>query len=135
MVLFLSEAGTVKKYAPPVRFNDVAPQLGQAGLGTSSLANVGDVNNDEIDDIAVGGLCDLPDNNTEGCVYICHMQRNGTASPCTRIDGLAAGTYPSQGDIFGGWIAVSFSCSPPHTICFRQSATLTATVLVRFFRR
>lgn len=111
MTLFLSKAGIVKKTGPPVYYSDVAPQLGQVVPGGSSLANLGDINADDIDDIAVGALCDQSDDSTEGCVYICRMQLAGTISRCNRIHGQAAGTHPSQGDIVGGWIAVSaISC-------------------------
>lgn len=104
MTLFLSKAGIVKKRAPPVFYSTVAPELGYTGPGGSSLANLGDIDADEIDDIAVGAQCDQPDDSTVGCVYICRMQLDGTVSFCNRIDDPV--NFLSQGNVVGGWIAV-----------------------------
>lgn len=104
--LFLNSDGEVKSWALTTakRVQELA-ELDEFG---SAVANIGDINGDKIDDLAVGAHKYDGDKHVDaGCVYVCAMQRDGKAESCTRVFGSGRFTYPDLDDFnyFGASIA------------------------------
>lgn len=86
---------------------------GPSSLGSSdnfgrSVANIGDLNNDGIDDIVIGAPNDAVAGTNRGAVYICFMDENGQAksSPAITRIGHNNNLLPlSNNDYFGTSVA------------------------------
>lgn len=81
--LFMNSDGSVKSYAiirgpglgngPPIKYQE---------RFSSSLANIGDLDGDNVTDLAVGAIDDA---SGDGKVYIFYMQRNGSVREYVRM--------------------------------------------------
>lgn len=83
--------------------NFTSPLINSAAFG-GAIANIGDLNNDGVTDIAVGAH----DAGNEGRVHILFMNSNGTVASSAVIGpniGGFNGTFPNDMDAFGGAIA------------------------------
>ncbi len=106
-ILFLNSDGTVKSHQKinsiHGNFNRTFPELSSFG---SSIASLGDLNNDGIPDIAVGAYRDHSNTNKSGTFYILFMNADGTVKSSQKIgEGLGGFNDTLQGDgYFGGQI-------------------------------
>ena len=88
-----------------------AANYSSSGTGSfgSAVASLGDVNNDGVDDIAIGARYDSDGNYSAGAVYVLFMRANGTASVAQKISnshgGLTAFFNLAGGARFGSSIA------------------------------
>ena len=73
----------------------------------TSVANLGDINKDDIDDLAVGAPLDDSGSSNAGAVYILSMNRNGTVNPekSNKIRSDYADLSLSVNDEFGSSVA------------------------------
>ncbi len=105
-ILFMNSNGTVSR---TIEINDLTangPELHDNDYFGSSIANIGDLNNDGIFDIAVGAYSDDAGSLDRGVVHILFMNSNGTVSRTIEINDLTAnGPNLNTGDQFGSSIA------------------------------
>lgn len=99
------QTGNVTSYnkVSSTQGNFTSPLINSAGFG-GAIANIGDLNNDGVTDIAVGAH----DAGNEGRVHILFMNSNGTVASSAVIGpniGGFNGTFPNDMDAFGGSIA------------------------------
>ncbi len=85
-ILFMNTDGTVKSKQKisdtDGGFTDVLDDNDQFG---SAIASIGDINNDGINDLAVGAPFDDEDGTDRGAVYILFMNNNGTVNFTQKI--------------------------------------------------
>lgn len=103
-ILFLKDDGTVKSYQ---KISDLegnfSGQLDDVDLFGASVANIGDLNEDGITDIAVGANLDDDGGNGYGAVWILFMETNGKVKSHQKIsktEGNFSGLL-TDGDNFG----------------------------------
>ncbi len=108
-ILFLNANGTVKSHQKISAIHggfsgnlDTFDQFGTA------LANIGDLNNDGVNDLAVGATGDDDKGSGSGAVWILFLNNNGTVKSHQKISGNQGGlsTQPQSQDFFGTSIAV-----------------------------
>ena len=107
-ILFLNADGTVQSRQKisdsQIRFIDILEDNDQFG---GAIANIGDLNNDLIPEIAVGARLSDDGGGDRGAVWILFLAANGTVVAGQKIsdtDGGFAGTL-QDGDYFGSSIA------------------------------
>ena len=105
-IMFMNHNGTVSR---TIEINDSTangPTLNiNDGFG-SSVANIGDLNNDGTSDIAVGAWGDDASDVSSGTIHIMFMNSNGTVSNTIEINGNTAnGPTVHIGDFFGSSVA------------------------------
>ena len=72
----------------------------------NSIANIGDLNDDGVNDIVVGALKDDGSGTERGAVYIMHMNTDGSIDSTVEInDSTTNGPTLSNSDHFGSSIA------------------------------
>ena len=102
-IMFMNSNGTV---SDTIEINDNTangPFLSNSDDFGQSIANIGDLNNDGVTDIAVGAI---GDNNYSGATHIMFMNSNGTISDIIKInDNTANGPILANDDSFGTSIA------------------------------
>ncbi len=82
------------------------PVLSDGDRFGSSIANIGDLNNDGISDIVVGAIYDDAGGITKGAIHVMLMNSNGSVSNTVETnDNTANGPVLSDGDRFGSSIA------------------------------
>ncbi|RLD65937.1 MAG: hypothetical protein DRI84_05860 [Bacteroidetes bacterium] len=94
-ILFMNTDGTIKSYTPiGENISGFVGSLSQTSFGFS-VAGIGDLNNDGINDLAVGGY--KKDNN-KGAVWILFLNSDGTVKSQNLIDknNIAISNYFSQ---------------------------------------
>ena len=102
-IMFMNSNGTVSDTIEINNNTANGPFLSNRDSFGSSIANIGDLNNDGVTDIAVGAI---GDNNYSGATYIMFMNSNGTISDIIKInDNTANGPILANDDIFGSSIA------------------------------
>lgn len=88
-ILFMTSNGTVWKYTVLGSDKGGVPKLAVAfSYFGSSIVAIGDVNNDNITDIAIGAKYydDLIDSKTRsGVIFVCFMLKTGYVKNCTKI--------------------------------------------------
>ena len=122
-ILFMNKDGSVKSTAKIEDDNitDFGPELAREDRFGDSVVNIGDLNGDGIDDLAVGapnddtksngdGFAEHGDNNWDaGAVYILFLNRDGSlAEETVVIDSSSAsanGPTLAKGDAFGMGVA------------------------------
>jgi len=116
--LFLNSDGTVERMVEstrslrPLRMLNVQDEFGGA------IANLGDLNGDGYDDLAIGAKnYDEGGIQDTGCVYICHLNQYGHPDICERITGVTVDSFPrlKSRDYFGESIAVLGSMNSDDT--------------------
>ena len=105
-IMFMNGDGTVKE---TVEINDSTangPVLSNVDRFGASLANIGDLDGDGVQDIAAGAYGDDNGGNSRGAVHIMFMNGDGTVKETVEInDGTANGPVLSNGDHFGASLA------------------------------
>ncbi len=101
-ILFMNADGTVKD---DVKISDQLGGFYPSGLGKndyfgSSIANIGDLDDDGVQDLAVGAYADEGSQTSEGAIYILFMNRNGTVSSNVKISDRLGGFVPSGLDAY-----------------------------------
>ena len=87
-ILFMNTDGTVKTSPAPVKIADSTnggPSLTNVDRFGRSVANIGDVNNDGTNDLAVGVTQDNTGGTDRGVVYILFLNTSGTAGAATTV--------------------------------------------------
>lgn len=92
LILFLNTDGTVKSYQKikpgQSGFNGILDIDDRFGI---SIANLGDLNNDGIIDIAVGAECDDDGGDMRGAIWILFMNTDGTVKAHQKISATEGG--------------------------------------------
>ena len=105
-VLFMNGNGSVSN---TVEINDTStngPVLDNSDFFGSSIANIGDLNDDGISDIAVGANYDDGDGIDKGAIHVLLLNGNGSVSDTMEINSTSTnGPVLSSGDFFGSSIA------------------------------
>src|SRR5690606_28305455 len=103
-ILFLDTNGTVKSEQKISNTAGGFPDLlGDQDYFGNYVANVGDINNDGINDLAVGAYADDDGGTNTGAVWILFLDTNGTVKSHQKISNLF-GNFPDSllaGDQFG----------------------------------
>jgi len=78
------------------------PTLADSDRFGLSVTNIGDLNNDGIEDLAVGAFFDDTGGTDRGAVYVLFMTTSGTVSSSVKIaSGTNGGPVLTDGDFFG----------------------------------
>ena len=105
-ILFMNTDGTVEREQ---KISDTAGNfqgvLGGGDLFGFALANLGDLDDDGVIDLAVGACKDDDGGVRKGAVWILFMNANGTVKGHTKISDLANGYGLLAGDEFGSAVA------------------------------
>ena len=105
-VLFMNSDGTVSKTIKINHATTNGPVVGDFDYFGSSVANIGDLNEDGVTDIAVGALGDDVDSTQQGSMYIILLNDNGTVLRSIKIDSPTFYIISvDTGDSFGASIA------------------------------
>ena len=104
-IMYMNSDGSVKS---TVEINDSTTN-GPVIIATDnfgqSVANVGDLNGDGVNDIAVGAHKDDGEGTQRGVIHIMYMNSNGSIDSTVEInDSTANGPTLSNNDLFGGGI-------------------------------
>lgn len=114
-ILFMDNDGSVKTNPAIVKIDDDDLGAGDVLDGGDqfgfALANIGDLNGDGINDLAVGAPDDDDDESNSGAVYILFLDTNGAdvksdPAPVKITDGVNGGPTIGQSDQFGQSIGV-----------------------------
>ena len=105
-VMFMNSNGTVSNSIKINGNTTNGPDLSINDRFGSSVANIGDLNNDGVSDIAVGAFSDDAGGSSRGAVHILFMNSNGTVSRTMEINSNTPnGPNLGNGDLFGYSIA------------------------------
>ena len=105
-VMLMNTNGTVKSTAKIDDSTANGPVLFDQEQFGSSVAGIGDINDDGIADIAVGINSQNPNSIYKGAIYTMFMNADGTVKSTQRIDDTTAdGPILSDGDLFGASVA------------------------------
>ena len=105
-IMFMNSNGTVSDTIEINNTTANGPVLNNDVEFGSSIANIGDLNNDGTSDIAVGAIYDDGSGNDIGAIHIMFMNSNGTVSDTIEINNTTAnGPFLSSSDYFGASIA------------------------------
>ncbi|MBR9701454.1 DUF2341 domain-containing protein [Candidatus Pacearchaeota archaeon] len=100
-IVFMNIDGTVKDYQKiSETYGGFTGDLagGRAGYG---VAGIGDLDEDGVEDIAVGAFADT---SLTGAVWVLFLNTNGTVKSYNKIDDASVGGELDVGDIFGGGV-------------------------------
>ena len=104
-ILFMEKTGTGENIRPGlksvVKLDTTNSELNNGDAFGVSVANIGDLNGDRINDLAVGAIGDDEAANNAGTVYIFHLDRDGSLKP----DGFEIDDAFNAGDAAGRSIA------------------------------
>jgi len=114
-ILFMNKDGTVKNHEKIDDDTDNGPTLKNVDRFGDSIANMGDLNGDGINDLAVGAVNDDTKSNgsrgdanwNAGAVHILFLNRDGTLARATAVinDFTTNGPVLAEGDAFGMGVA------------------------------
>jgi hypothetical protein len=104
-ILFLKADGTVKadRKVSATQGGFAGPILENDGFATS-LAGLGDVDGDGVEDLAIGARRDASGGENRGAVWILFLNADGTVKGQKKIAG-GAGITLADGDLFGAGLA------------------------------
>ncbi len=105
-VMFMNSNGSVSNTIEINNNTTNGPVLNGGDSFGYSIANIGDLNNDGISDIAVGATGDDAGGANRGAIHVMFMDSNGTVSNTIEINNLTAnGPVLNNNDLFGSSIA------------------------------
>ena len=105
-IMFMNSNGTVSDTVEINGTTTNGPILNNYEQFGSSIANIGDLNNDGVTDIAVGAKQDDYVNSNNGAIHIMVMNSNGTVSRTIEINGTTTnGPVLNNDDGFGSSVA------------------------------
>lgn len=105
-IIFLNSNGTVKGTVEINGTTPGGPILSNNNLFGYSVANLGDLNCDQVQDIAVGAIFDSDDGHQRGATHVIFLNANGTPQNTTEINASTPnGPNLSDSDRFGSSIA------------------------------
>ena len=105
-VMFMNADGTVKSTVEINSTTPNGPALSDDDNFGTSVAGIGDLNNDRVPDIAAGAPYDGAGGNARGAVHVMFMNADGSVRSTAEInDNTANGPVLSNGDIFGFSVA------------------------------
>ena len=105
-IMFMNSNGTVRETAAINSSTPNGPVLGNIYRFGTSVANIGDLNDDGVTDIAAGAYGDDSSGSDEGAVHIMFMNSNGTVKETVRINGdTPNGPTLNNFDLFGTSVA------------------------------
>jgi hypothetical protein len=84
-ILFMNADGTVDSSTKIASGTNGGPTLSDLDFFGNSVATVGDLNNDGVDDLAVGAIGDDTGGSSRGAVHILFMNTDGTVDSSTKI--------------------------------------------------
>ncbi|MFT5327568.1 MAG: Ca2+-binding RTX toxin-like protein [Planctomycetaceae bacterium] len=99
-------SGTVDDFVKIASDTSGGPTLADGDRFGSSVANIGDLNGDGVDDLAVGAILDDTGGDNRGAVHLLFMNADGTVASSTKIGDLTGGgPNLGGGDGFGSAVA------------------------------
>ena len=105
-VLFMNSTGTVKSSMKIASGTNGGPMLSDADLFGCSVASLGDLDGDGVNDLAVGADGDDTGGSYRGAVHVLLMNVDGTVKSSLKLaSGLNGGPTLGDGDRFGGAVA------------------------------
>ncbi len=105
-VMFMNRNGSVSNTIEINNNTINGPALSDDDRFGSSIANIGDLNGDGVDDIAVGAYSTVSSGDNFGSIHVMFMNRNGSVSNTIEINNNTInGPALSDGDRFGSSIA------------------------------
>jgi len=105
-VLFMGTDGRASSTVKIASGTNGGPTLVDGGKFGQSVENIGDLNNDGVNDLAVGAFLDSDGGTGNGAMYILFMKTDGTVDSSVKIgDGTNGGPSLAVNDIFGTSIA------------------------------
>jgi len=105
-IMFMKSDGSVKSAEEINDSTENGPDLSANDKFGSSIANIGDLNGDEVNDLAVGATHDEDGGNNRGAVHIIFMKSDGSVKSAEEIDeSTTNGPTLSNNDKFGTSIA------------------------------
>ena len=105
-IMFMKSDGSVKSAVEINDSTENGPDLSANDKFGSSIANIGDLNGDEVNDLAVGATHDEDGGNNRGAVHIIFMKSDGSVKSAEEIDeSTTNGPTLSNNDKFGTSIA------------------------------
>jgi hypothetical protein len=108
-ILFMNTDGSVKTDPAIVKIasgTNGGPTLVDGGKFGSAIENIGDLNNDGVNDLAVGAFLDNDGGTGNGATYILFMKSDGTVDSSVKIgDSTNGGPSLAVNDVFGTDIA------------------------------
>ncbi len=105
-ILFMNTDGSVKSTEKIDHTTPNGPALGNVDRFGDSVVNIGDLNGDGINDLAVGAVNDDTGGANRGAVYILFMNTDGSVKSTEKIDHTTPnGPALGNGDNFGHGVA------------------------------
>ncbi len=102
-ILFLNLDGDVKSYKKIAHnTNGFGVELGNTDVFGASIANIGDLDNDGVIDLAVGAYADDDGATDKGAVYILFMNTDGTVKSYQKISHTTGGFTGSANTYYFG---------------------------------
>ncbi len=101
-VLFMNADGTAQSIVSLTSGTNGCPTLTDGDLFGFSLASLGDLNGDGVNDLAVGAIGDDTGGDGRGAVHVLLLNSNGTVKGSMKLaSGTLGGTTLADGDSFG----------------------------------
>jgi hypothetical protein len=105
-ITLMNSNGTAKSNTKIANNTNGGPTLADIDLFGSSVASLGDLDSDGIDDIVVGAIFDSTGGTARGAAYVVLLNADGTAKSTTKIaSNTGGGPTLADNDMFGESVA------------------------------